>query len=171
MPRLFFALWPEPAVREELYRLAQTARLTGGGRLMRRDNLHQTLVFIGNVGERQVASVRAVGADIKAQPFTLEFGTAGFWRHNRCVWAGPVATPASLSELVAALEEGLARAGIAYDRRPYSPHVTLLRDARSPAPSPRTRFDWPVRDFVLLESARDARAVVYREIARWPLAV
>jgi 2'-5' RNA ligase len=170
MPRLFLALWPEPAVRDALYHIAQAAHLSSGGRLMRRDNLHQTLVFIGAVDDRQVATIMSAGADIKAQPFTLEFSTTGYWRHNRIVWAGPLTMPATLVALVAALEERLAQANIAYDHRPYSAHVTLVRAARAPAPLKPVRFVWPVRDFVLLESARDAKAVGYRVIARWPLA-
>ncbi len=170
MPRLFFALWPGHAVRDQLYRAAQDFRHAGGGRLMRRVNLHQTLVFVGAVSAEHVADIVAAAAAVQAAAFELAFGTTGYWRHNRIVWAAPVATPSPLRELVSALEAGLTRAGIEYDDRPYSAHVTLLRDAREPASLPVLEFEWPVRDFVLLESAKDNGGVVYKVAGRWPLA-
>jgi 2'-5' RNA ligase len=170
MPRLFFALWPDAAVRDQLYRAARTAHRGGGGRRMRRANLHQTLVFIGTVADDQAARVKAAGAGIHVSPFKLEFGTTGYWQHNRIVWAAPAATPQPLTALVGALEAGLTQAGIEFDRRPYSPHVTLVREAHASAPLPGLTFDWHVRDFALVESGRDAGGVVYQVIARWPLA-
>jgi RNA 2',3'-cyclic 3'-phosphodiesterase len=170
MPRLFFALWPDAAVRGKLYRAAQAAHRGSGGRLMRRANLHQTLVFVGTVADDGIASVKAAAAGINAPPFNLEFGSTGYWRHNRIIWAAPAATPLPLTALVGALEAGLARAGIDFDRRLYSPHVTLVRDARAPTSLPPMCFDWPARDFVLVESGRDSSGVAYRVIARWPLA-
>ena len=170
MARLFFALWPDAAVRDQLYRAARTVHRSTGGRLMRRANLHQTLVFIGTVSDEQVAYVEAAGAGIHVSPFKLEFGTTGYWRHNRIVWAAPATTPQPLTALVGALEAGLTGAGIEFDRRPYSPHVTLVREARVSAPLPELAFDWHVHDFALVQSGRDAGGVVYQVIARWPLA-
>jgi RNA 2',3'-cyclic 3'-phosphodiesterase len=169
MPRIFFALWPDTAVRDRLYRVAQAAHRGSGGRLMRRTNLHQTLVFLGTVADARVARAEAAAAGINAPPFKLEFGTTGYWRRNRIIWAAPDATPQPLSALVDALEDRLAQAGFGFDRRPYSAHVTLVRDARAPTLLPPMRFDWPVREFALVESGRDPHGVAYRVIARWPL--
>lgn len=170
MPRLFFALWPDAVVRDQLYRAAQAAHRGNGGRLMRRANLHQTLVFVGTVADAQLVRVKAAAAGITVSPFKLDFGTTGYWRHNRIIWAAPAATPQPLAALVAALEAGLSCAGIDFDHRPYSPHVTLVRDARASAPLPELKFEWHLRDFALVESGRDASGVAYRVIARWPLA-
>ncbi len=170
MPRLFFALWPDAAVRDRLYRAAQAAHRGSGGRLMRRANLHQTLVFVGTVAEACVDCVEAAAAGIAVPPFKLDFGTTGYWRHNRIIWAAPAATPQPLAALVGALEAGLARGDVDFDRRPYSPHVTLVRDARACAPLPELKFEWHLRDFALVESGRDTGGVAYRVVARWPLA-
>lgn len=169
MSRLFFALWPEPAVRDELYRVAQAMQRTCGGRVMRRENLHQTLIFVGGVEGERVADLEAVAAQAHTAPFKLEFGITGYWRHNRIVWAAPGTTPQPLVSLVEALEQGLTQSGVAYDKRPYAAHITLVREARAPALLPTLQFDWVVRDFVLVDSVRGARGVEYRVIARWPL--
>ena len=137
---------------------------------MRRDNLHQTLVFIGNIEADRQPAIEAAASAIAANSFELDFGTLGYWRHNRIVWAAPLSTPPALAELVTALEAGLSQAGIGFDSRPYSPHVTLVRDARVRGPLPSLKFAWTLRDFVLIELANDSRGVIYRAIARWPLA-
>ena len=170
MPRVFFALWPDEAIRNELFRAAQTTHPGSGGRLMLRENLHQTVVFVGNVTESQVPALKEAAASLTVRAFTLHFGRMRYWRHNRIVWAAPLVTPEPLRDLVKVLEAGLAAAGIDYDRRDYQPHVTLIRDARPPAELTPLDFEWGVRDVTLIESAHDGRRVVYRVIARWPLA-
>jgi 2'-5' RNA ligase len=170
MPRVFFALWPDDAQRDELCYAAKSVQPKIGGRLMRRENLHQTLVFIGNIADEKLPTVKATAASNAVPGFTLEFGTLRYWRHNRIVWAAPISIPEPLLELVTALEARLDAAGIEYDKRAYQPHITLVREGRSPGELPPLNFDWPVRDFTLVESAREARGVVYRVIARWPLA-
>ena len=170
MPRLFFALWPGDAERSRLFAAAQRAHPASGGRLMRRENLHQTVVFIGNVTDAELETLKAAAGPVETSSFTLKFGTLRYWRHNRIVWAAPLATPAPLSELVASLEARIDATGIKYDKRDYQPHITLIRDARSPGELTPLEFDWPVRDFALVESGRDAGGVAYRVIARWPLA-
>ncbi|MDB5811005.1 MAG: 2-5 ligase [Betaproteobacteria bacterium] len=169
MPRLFFALWPDESVRDSLYAVARAAHQSSGGRLMRRDNLHQTLVFIGNVAAERRTEIETAATAIDAKSFKLDFGTTGYWKHNRIIWAAPLATPDALTNLVAALEAGLAQAGIDFDSRPYSPHVTLVRDARVRGSLPAMQFNWPLHDFVLVESGHDSGGVAYRVVARWPL--
>lgn len=169
-PRLFFALWPGATQRDELNRLARSLHGGCGGRVMQRENLHLTLVFLGNVEREKIPRLEALAAKLRVPQFDLEFGVTGYWRHNRIVWAGPQATPESLRELVAALERALISGGYKFDERPYVPHVTLVRDARAPAALLPLAFDWRIREFALIESARAARGPEYRVLARWPLA-
>ncbi len=136
---------------------------------MRRDNLHLTLVFLGDVAREKIPQLEAVAGHRNGAGFGLEFGTTGYWRHNRIVWAAPHATPEPMHGLVTALEQALDRAGFNFDRRPYAPHITLIRDARAPAVLPPLAFDWPVGDFALVESARSAQGAAYRVLVSWPL--
>jgi len=137
---------------------------------MRRDNLHLTLVFLGDVARDNIPQLTAIAAQQRAIAFDLEFGAIRYWQHNRIVWAAPQAVPPPLSGFVAALESALSEAGFDFDHRPYVPHVTLIRDARPPLALPALRFDWPVRDFVLVEAVRDERGAAYRVLARWDAA-
>jgi RNA 2',3'-cyclic 3'-phosphodiesterase len=167
--RLFFALWPDTAVRDRMYTVAQMMHANCGGRVTRRDNLHLTLVFLGDVAREKIPVLEALAANIRGESPGLRFGLSAYWRHNRIVYAAPHEVPDALPALVAAIEKSLSDAQIAFDWRPYVPHITLIRNARTPAALPLLEFEWAVSDFALVESARDATGPAYRVRARWPL--
>ncbi len=167
--RVFFALWPDDGVREALHREAQMLHRDTGGRAMRRENLHLTLVFVGDVAVGRLDELKSVAGTISGSSFELVLDRLGYWRHNRIVSASPLTVPEALCELVSSLEGRLKQAGFEFDRRPYAPHIPLLRDgrvARGPGP---LHLDWPVGDFALVESVQGPRGAEYRVLARWKL--
>lgn len=168
--RVFFALWPDDRVRNALHSRAQELHRSCGGRAMRRENLHLTLVFVGDIPVGRLEELRSTAGAVSAAPFELVLDQLGYWRHNRIVWASPLTVPGPLRELVAGLEGGLTQAGFEFDQRPYAPHITLLRDARAPRLLPALGVPWSALDFALVQSARDAYGSRYEVLARWPLA-
>lgn len=167
--RLFFALWPDDATRAALGGLACALQAECDGRVTPADNIHLTLVFLGNVPTARFADLCRAADGMTAPCFGLEIGVVNYWRHNRIVWSGPAQCPDALRSLVAGLESALASAGFHYDRRAYAPHITLLRNARR-APVTRTMATicWPVAGFVLAQSLHRDRAVVYDVLRYWP---
>ncbi len=167
--RCFFALWPDAEVVERLHRIAADAHQSCGGRLMRRDTLHLTLAFLGDISLERVADARRIADAIVARPFDLMLDCLGYWRHNRIFWAGG-AVPPRLTFLASALGDALRDAGFTLDARPFAPHVTLLRDAHcATTPTLSEAIAWPVREFVLAESRRSSSGAHYEIVARWPL--
>lgn len=170
--RLFFALWPAPAERGALDQAGRKLRVACGGRQMRANNLHLTLVFLGNVELSRLDTLRAVAGGVRAAPFAMTLSRLGWWKHNRVAWAAPDATPDPLAELVARLQAGLRQAGFAFDDRPtYVPHVTLLRNARCDALEwpPFGPLEWRAEEFVLVRSVTREEGATYEAIGRWPL--
>jgi 2'-5' RNA ligase len=127
--RVFFALWPSPALASELVGLATVAAERYGGRSSRPDTIHLTLAFLGEVPESALPTLCALAASIKAPPFELVIDRLGFWPHNHLLWAGCSTTPVPLQDMVLALQKSLIAAGFNPDRadRPFTPHLTLLR--------------------------------------------
>lgn len=165
--RVFFALWPDDAVRQALSAAALRAQAECGGRAIAAEKIHLTLFFVGDVERARIAELESYAGAVAATPFDLATDVLGYWRHNRIVWAGAHATPVELGRLVTDLTSRLAAAGYRGEDRPYVPHVTLLRNARRaprekslPAPA------WHAREFVLAESAEGR----YDVVSRWPLA-
>ena len=169
--RLFFALWPDDAVREALADLARSLQQQCAGRVIPAHNIHLTLVFLGNVAAGRIPDLHALAAAIAAPPVDLTVDALNYWRHNRIVWAGTGACPEALSTLVMQLTGALPRAGFRCEDRPYAPHITLLRDARhAPAANAIAGIAWRAREFALVQSVRQHGAVYYQVIAHWPLA-
>ncbi|HEX2825453.1 MAG TPA: RNA 2',3'-cyclic phosphodiesterase [Burkholderiales bacterium] len=164
--RVFFALWPEDAVRAALSAAAVRAQAECAGRATAAARIHLTLFFVGGVARSDLTTLAECAASVAGRPFELATDVLGYWRHNRIVWAGARETPSALTSLVADLTAALAAAGYRGEDRPYAPHVTLVRNARRP---PRTADvaapRWSARDFVLAESAGGR----YDVLARWPL--
>lgn len=153
--RLFFALWPDPAQRDALATVIDTATEGLAGRRVASANWHVTLNFLGRFPEAGLPELQAGAAAITAEPFALVFDGLDYWDRPRiaCLTAGR--TPPALARLVGALRELAAGFGIEPQFETYRPHMTVLRRAehfetRSLAQT--LTLQWS--DFVLLESTQ-----------------
>jgi len=166
--RLFFALWPDQRVRAQLAHWARELHALCGGRLVRPENLHLTLAFLGDVDEARVAQVQQAAGEVAPRAFSLVLDRPGYWKRNRIAWAGASVVPSEFQALVAQLHRALAAANIAFDARAEVPHVTLLRDARAPRALPALApIDWQVDAFVLVHSVTQASGSCYRITNSW----
>lgn len=138
---------------------------------MRRDSLHLTLAFLGDVMATRVADTEAAAANVTASAFTLDLDRLGYWKHNHIAWAGSAAVPPALTALAASLAEALRTVDFQLEDRAFAAHVTLLRNAACPpaASALATAIRWPVTDFALIESHAGAGGAPYAVRRRWPL--
>ncbi len=187
--RVFFALWPDEELRAQLHKASGLLHRAHGGRRMQADTVHLTLLFVGTIARERLSDLQAAANSIQLPRFDVTFDQADCWRHNRIAFLTASEPPAGLFDLVRALEALAAQADIAFDHRPYKPHITLVRNAdcknavsvqanvgeagversgRNPRPAPEPIL-WPARDFVLVESSSNANGASYRVLARWPL--
>ena len=163
--RLFFALWPDESVAQSLHSQAARCLDDCGGRAMRRETLHLTLAFLGQVHADKLEALQEMASIITLPGFDFHLDTLGYWRRNRILWAGCRQTPEPLRLLAAELRWRLDESGIGYAAGDFVPHVTLLRDARCMETPPLTQpVAWPVREFRLVLSQPGAQ---YRPLARW----
>jgi 2'-5' RNA ligase len=152
--RLFFALWPGDAAREQLAAWSRELRAACGGRAPRPENLHLTLAFLGQVPRDRVGEIERTAGNVVPRATTLVLDRPGYWKHNRIAWAGASAVPGELDRLAGELREALTRSAIAFDAKPFVSHVTLLRDAREPDALPALApIRWEVEGFVLAGSS------------------
>lgn len=167
--RLFFALWPDEAVRGQLHALGKTQNLAAG-RPVHRADLHITLQYLGQTGPDQrhcaeIAASRAVG-----DAFSLSISQVHYWKRSRVLWAGLENTPDALQRLVIELAQQLQLCGIEPEHRVYQPHITLARNIPAIVGSQAVdRISWNIREFVLLESHTDGRIPRYEIVARFSL--
>lgn len=137
--RLFIAIDLPDDVRRRLARLVAAA--PPGVRPTRPGQMHLTLHFLGDVAEETIPALLARLAAVRGQPFSIDLaGVDRFPPQGRptVLWAG-VGRHSALADLHAQVGEAVARAGLAVERRPYVPHVTLARL------SPRAPSSWAAK--------------------------
>lgn len=168
--RLFFALWPDGQTREALGKLQQDLPLRGG-RPMRRENIHLTLAFIGNVDTDVRDCLIAQARQVTGPAVELPIERVGHFARPRVLWVGPQRTPDSLIDLVGRLNRALLPCGYEAERRPFRAHVTLFRKvARPPKPFDFEPLAWRAPAFQLVESIPEPGGVRYAVIEEFPLA-
>ena len=167
--RLFFGLWPDQRTRRALARVAAQSS-AHRGRAQHPEDLHITLVFLGQVTAEQQPCVIDAGDRLKGRPFQLSIDRLAYWKRPRILWCGPSFAPAALLELVSGLQSHLRACGFEPEKRAYSPHVTLLRKASPVAdcalPEP---LSWAVDELVLAASHSGVKAPRYRVLKKWSL--
>lgn len=176
--RVFFALWPAPEVADRLGNIARDAALAFGGRATRRDTIHLTLAFLGNVPESRLPELSTAAASVRVEPFAINVDELGFWSHNHLLWAGCRTPTAELAALSSQLHKALGRAGfkVGGEGRDFVPHVTLVRRVPADtAPCESRRLPaiesiiWRNERFVLIRSTQTELGSSYRIIDEFPL--
>lgn len=168
--RLFFALWPDDALRVRLVRETRKAVRRSGGRPVPPRNLHATLAFLGNQPAQLFDGIVAAAARVRATGAELVLDRYGYWPKPRVFWIGPAECPPALARLSRDLWSRLTELGIEPDVRQFRPHVTLARKVAAvpevPEPEP---LGWQVSEFALVESVTDRRGARYRVVHRFGL--
>jgi len=132
--RTFIAINLGNLLRDRCIALQETLADSGTDvKWVEKENLHLTLLFLGEVEDRTLPALCRAVADCCGEhpPFTLGVESVGCFpnpRRPRVVWAGVAAGSAELIALHDALEPPLLDLGC-YRReaRQYTPHVTLGR--------------------------------------------
>jgi len=166
--RLFFALWPEPPLQQLLAKTAAALLATAGGRRVTEENLHCTLVFLGNVDPAQRSCLEDAASRLEAKRFALQFDRFGYFRRPQVAWFGCTITPPALRDLVAALSHAAEVCGFPPEQRPYEVHLTVMRKLRSdPGRLPLLPISWDVDRFALVESVSGDEGVHYQPLRFW----
>lgn len=132
--RTFIAVELDKQIRDRTVALQETlARAADDVKWVEPENLHVTLLFLGEVGDRDIPAVCRGVATVSAQqaPFAMTVESAGAFpntRRPRTLWVGIGQGTQELVALHDALEPPLLELGC-YRRedRQYTPHVTLGR--------------------------------------------
>jgi 2'-5' RNA ligase len=168
--RLFFALWPTTKVRQSIVETFSRLPRQIKGRVIRPQNLHVTLHFVGQVTEPSKDCIHAAAQSVNAQTFQLNLDCFGHFPKAKIFWMGPQNVPAQLVHLHQKLGDAIADCGFKSETRPFSPHVTLMRKCSKPGIAQSDfSLPWRVEEFVLVESITCKEGVNYQVIEKYPL--
>jgi 2'-5' RNA ligase len=144
LKRIFLAIFPPAEVQRAVYAAVEALKRPGDGvSWVKRENLHYTLRFMGDLGAdglRRVSEAADEAAKTGAA-FEAALGALGAFpnsRRARVLWAGMTDGAERLTALAHALEAALARKGFDRADHTFSAHLTIGR-VREP------RSDWTER--------------------------
>jgi len=145
------------------------------GNFSRPENIHLTLVFLGETPEEQVPAIcSAIREALQPPvvPFALAFSQTGCFTHSgkELWWIGAEYSAPSLGTLKnlrQRIADRLSAQGIAFDNRAFNPHITLGREIKHSAPIviERQEITYPVNRISLMKSERLNGVLVYTEIS------
>ena len=159
--RLFIAIRLSAAMKDSLIQM-QNALYDRGvrGNYTPEENLHLTLAFIGEYPDAEPV-LDALSA-VLFRPFELRL--EGMGRFGDLWWAG-MRDSVPLTAVVRRLRRALAENGIPFDKKRFSPHITLLRKASRAllgiVPEPASMI---VTALSLMRSDRGRNGMIYTEL-------
>ena len=159
--RLFIAINLSPEMKNALT-AAQRAMYHRGvrGNFTPEENLHLTLAFIGEYPSAD--AVMDALSSVTFTPFNLALDGVG--RFGELWWAG-LRESAALIAVVRRVRRALAESGIPFDRKRFTPHITLIRKAsRDAAGITIAPGTMTVRTVSLMSSRRGRNGMIYTEI-------
>lgn len=161
--RLFIAIPFTENLKKELLRFQKDLQESGlFGRLVPPDNFHLTLAFIGEYQDPDL-----VLDAMKSVPFrSFDIRLSGDGHFQDLYWAGIEDNPILVS-YVKKLRRALADRNIPYDRKKFSPHITLIRRAafrKQAAAAKPPKGSMRVHKIVLMRSDRGKSGMIYTEI-------
>jgi len=177
--RAFIAVDLDDAVIEKIFNAIEIlqSRITEI-RWLKKENLHLTLKFLGNIAEPQVESIAAaLGQALRLfSPCTINargLGVFPDFRRPKILWVG--LSGDQLAELAAKIESALVPLGFVPETRVFTPHLTIGRWRESSRPAKNLRHEiasWndfefgacALRQIVLFQSVLKPEGASYREL-------
>lgn len=169
--RLFFAFWPTDEFRNDLVSVTQAMTRDSGGRVIPPENLHVTLLFLGQVPNARFDAVQQAAAACANSPaFELSFDRAEVWGRAKLLCLTTSTAPSAATALANKLRHSLRDEVSETSEHEFRPHITLARDLpRRRRPEPMQLLRMNVNDFVLVESQPGPSGSQYSLLRHWPL--
>nr|WP_295682234.1 RNA 2',3'-cyclic phosphodiesterase [uncultured Lachnoclostridium sp.] len=172
--RIFIAINLTEELKVKLYeQITELKQQSVKGNFTRKENLHLTLAFLGEVGENQLKKLNNVIEQFEFSKFTIEFSNMSSFRNGDefLPWIGIVAN-ANLHQLHDQLIKELKAAGFTPDDKEFTPHITLGRKVILKSNSERNingrliGKEMMVSTISIMKSDRSSGILTYTEIYR-----
>lgn len=159
--RLFIAINLSDAMKDALSSAQEEMYGKGvRGNFTPRENMHLTLAFIGEYPDKE--KVMDALSSVTFSSFTISLTGMGCFRD---LWWAGMEESAPLAAVVRRIRRALAENDIPFDRKRFSPHITLIRKASGMIPGIQVeKVSMPVERISLMRSDRGKRGMIYTEI-------
>lgn len=168
--RLFLALWPDESVRAQLNNVLQNtdSLLLSSGAPVNTENLHMTLLFLGDVSHANALNLVTALESVSLNPFTLSVNRWGHFAKPGILWLGVTEVPKELKQLYKQLQILVPKTVKGISIKDFKPHITLIRNINYlPQVIDFDEIKWKVNGFSLVESRLYPEGVVYTVLESW----
>lgn len=175
--RLFIALLFEAKKKSILYdMLAEVRSITSSGQFTTKDNLHLTLVYVGEASETLLAEIKQKLGEIRLDAFSYTTNRIKYFKKSSeqlIVYLG-VDKSSDLERLFYHTRRKLKEAGCLCPSQKYTPHITFGRKVKvSTNGSLHNIYTNPLTlkadRISIMESKRVDQKLVYEELYSIPL--
>lgn len=165
--RLFISINLNDVMKDALMDIQDTVRNHGiRGSDTVPENMHLTLAFIGEYDDPDC--VKSIVESIEIRPFEIKLKGIGAFRD---LWWVGIENSAPLQAVARRLRRALADADIPFDKKNFSPHITIIRRAGGrledvPAEELESHFgaSMTVDHISLMRSDRGKHGMIYTEL-------
>ncbi|MCX8197275.1 MAG: RNA 2',3'-cyclic phosphodiesterase [Candidatus Micrarchaeota archaeon] len=170
--RLFVAIRPPPSAIPELQRVCLPLKDALGVKLVPPENLHITLKFIGEVGEKDAQKVADALQGVSFDSFELSLSTVGAFPNAffpKAIWVGGISREAE--ELAKKVSSALSFLGL--PKEDFKLHLTVARAPKSAADiqdflsQPPFSISFRVESFFLIKSRLTPPGPIYENIKEY----
>jgi len=129
--RAFVAVRIDPGVAQRICEAqSQLEKSLRGIRWVKRENLHLTLKFLGDIGDDKLVAIAGALERLAHSQARFSFASRGLGvfpdiKRARVLWVGLEGEP--LARLAKAVEEAIEPIGFARERQGFKPHLTIGR--------------------------------------------
>ncbi len=181
--RLFVAVDMSEEIRERLNELCQLVGKFRGVKPVEKENLHITLMFLGEVPDRRVEVVKEKLREVKTAPFKLHLKGVGFFPSAgqvRVIWVGVEEGKEEISKLADLVGNLMKKLGFKRDKE-FVAHATIARVKKIAAEDKRRLlqalepymnedFGWmDVKEFKLKKSTLTSSGPIYEDLEIYEL--
>ena len=176
MLRLFVAI----ALPKEVQDLIESMQSgLPDARWVRRQNLHLTMKFIGEVDNNLAEDIHYSLSRLNFENFSLRLKGVNTFRSRklaRSIWIG-IEPSSPLKVLHKKIESNLIKTGLTFEARRFTPHVTLARFNRTPISRLISYLEsnagfqtslFEIKQVVLFRSHLAANEANYEQLATYP---
>lgn len=161
--RLFVAIQLSDEMKKSITAVLHDMKQKGiKGNYVPLQNLHLTLAFIGETDEP--GRVKEALKNVTIKPFKLTLSEMGTF--DDLLWVGMKGNQ-GLAAAAKAVRDALDAADIPYDRKPFTPHITIIRKVSGnwkQVPAPKSEM--MVKNISLMKTTFKDGKPVYSEVSK-----
>ena len=170
--RLFIAINFDKAIKESFSIVQQRLIHQAKGSFTDIENLHLTIVFLGEITEEKIEIIKEQMRRIEIGKIKLIFNSTGYFkRADGDIWWVGMEYNKELVNMQKVLSGLLTNAGFYLEKKDYTPHITIARRVRAYNQINKSSlmdraFSADINSISLMLSERKNNKQVYTEIYR-----